>query len=358
MSAEDDPPPFLTMTSLPPDDDPVFGFYTSKWVEPSDFAPIPPETSDERYQRLHEETAYRHSTNPTYWNRYATLGRYVVDGHTFDLICKEFEDNPIHLHLLIWFQYMYHVDRKMDIPKKLDDWATKRSQVYLAIHAPAALHLDTLKVSWKSFENTKPTINPWKTIGSKSRQKSKQKQSSGKKTNTISLTNFQKKLTTPPIVEETEGIAQEDAEKPPQAETLPVQHRHQPGKTRDEDASTVSDGKMSALIPNLNVPVNDGTIRVILRWKTPVEVSRLSQNSSQMNTSIYELLNELFSDEDGLLYKWEDEGMENFNSISKMNPEEVRSFISPSITIAPSRSTVIVPIRFGFTGKTLSLIHI
>jgi hypothetical protein len=109
---------------------------------------------------------------------------------------------------------------------------------------------------------------------------------------------------------------------------------------------------MSALVLNLNVPVNDGTIRITLCWKTTVEVSRLSQRSSQMNASIHTLLNELFSDDDGLLYKWNDESLENFNSISKMSPMEVRSFISPSVKIIPTQSMVIVPIHFGFTGRT------
>ncbi|KAI2496014.1 hypothetical protein MHU86_18487 [Fragilaria crotonensis] len=341
--------PFPTMTSLPPDEDPIFGFRISKWFEPSEFTPNPPETSEERYKRLHDEAEYRHSTNQTLWHRYATLGRYVVDGNTFDLICKEYEDNPIRLHLVIWFQYMYHVDRKMDIPDKLDDWATKRSQAYLAIHAPGALHLDTFKVSWKNFSNTKPVFNPWKTVGSKSRQKTKQKSI------TISANipkAIQKQSVTPTIVEEMEEETQGPVEPP----LPPSQGKNlQPQKTLiDNDSTASSDGKVSALIPNLNVPVNDGTMRITLRWHTKVEVSRLSKNSSQMTASIYDLLTELFKDEDGLLYKWDDEGMEHFNSISTMSPAEVRSFISPSITIIPSQSMVIVPLRFGFTGKNSS----
>jgi hypothetical protein len=119
---------------------------------------------------------------------------------------------------------------------------------------------------------------------------------------------------------------------------------------------------MSAFIPNLNEPVNDETLRITLRWKTTVEVSRLSQSSSQMTASIYKLFNKLFSDDDDLLFKlfsndddllfkWDDDGMENFNSISKMTPAEARLFISPSITIIPTQSMVIIPIRCGFTGR-------
>jgi hypothetical protein len=54
-----------TMVHLPPDEDPIFGFRVSKWIEHSDFAPIPPETSDERYKRINEETQYTTTANPT-----------------------------------------------------------------------------------------------------------------------------------------------------------------------------------------------------------------------------------------------------------------------------------------------------
>lgn len=73
-----------------------------------------------------------------------------------------------------------------------------------------------------------------------------------------------------------------------------------------------------------------------------------------MNCHIYHLLNELFCDDDGLLYKWGRDDLDQFNSISKMTPEEVRSFISPSITLIPTQSLVIIPIRFGFSGMTPS----
>ena len=71
-----------------------------------------------------------------------------------------------------------------------------------------------------------------------------------------------------------------------------------------------------------------------------------------MIEKMYALLCDLFPDEDGLLYKWESEGMDEFNHISKMSSSEVRSFISPSISVIPSQSMIILPIRFGFASKT------
>ena len=107
---------------------------------------------------------------------------------------------------------------------------------------------------------------------------------------------------------------------------------------------------MSALIPNLNIPVNNERMRITLRWwTTTFEVARLPQNSStQMTESIYAMLNDIFTDDDGLLYRWEDESLENFNSISQMMPTEMRSLLA-SFSIIPSKSMVILPLRFGFT---------
>lgn len=76
--------------------------------------------------------------------------------------------------------------------------------------------------------------------------------------------------------------------------------------------------------------------------------------ATQLTSQIYDFLNELFSDDDGLLYKWGRDDLDHFNSISKMTPDEVRSFIAPSITIIPTESLVIVPLRFGFSGKAPS----
>lgn len=63
-------PPFPHHDIPSPDEDPIFGFRISNWFEPFEFTPNPPETSDERYKRHHDEAEYRHSTNQTLWHRY------------------------------------------------------------------------------------------------------------------------------------------------------------------------------------------------------------------------------------------------------------------------------------------------
>ena len=202
--------PVLSIHPIPPDDDPIFGFLTTEWLQPPEYHTIPPETSAERYDRTLQEAKYRmnRKDNPSAWHRYFTLGRYVVEGFHFDTIWKGYEDDPLRFHLLIWYQYMYHVDRKLDIPPKLDAWATIRSNAYLAIHAKDILSIDTLKITWDSVINQYPAATPWKTVDHKSRQKPKSKKSPGTINQFFQKASSLVATGTPPITEENESDIQ------------------------------------------------------------------------------------------------------------------------------------------------------
>ena len=125
-------------------------------------------------------------------------------------------------------------------------------------------------------------------------------------------------------------------------------------RSNHDEVSAASDGKQSVLLPASNVLVCDGTYRVTLRWKTTLDIKRISQQAQEMKDEIHALLADLFEDDDGLLYKWQQTGTEERNCISAMTPTEVRSFISPSIGIFPSQSMVVIPIRYGFTSNNPS----
>ncbi|KAI2501622.1 hypothetical protein MHU86_12820 [Fragilaria crotonensis] len=142
----------------------------------------------------------------------------------------------------------------------------------------------------------------------------------------------------------------------PQINNPPSQshsHGHEDKNKESNSTTSSADGKMSALIPNSNIPINDGTLRISLRWKTTADVVSLaiSQQSQKLSDTIHLLLNDIFRDEDGLLYLWKDEGTENHNVLSRMTPEEVRSYIAPSISVLPSKSQIIIALRFGFNDK-------
>lgn len=211
MSAGAAAPPSPTMAYVPPDGDPVFGFLTTKWIEPPAFASIRHEIDEDRQNCLVMETTYRQHTTPTAWYRYCTLGRFTVDGNTFDTIWNEFEVDPLRAHCMIWYNYMFHVDRNMDIPSKLESWATKRSQVYLAIHAASVLTVDTIRTSWKTLTIANSMSTPWTTVGNLRNRASKQSKMSTTKSNSTQLllpfkraSSVLGELPTPTIEEEKE----------------------------------------------------------------------------------------------------------------------------------------------------------
>ena len=123
-------------------------------------------------------------------------------------------------------------------------------------------------------------------------------------------------------------------------------------QSNHNEVSVASDGKRSVLLPSiLNVPVCDGTYRVTLRWKTTLDVSRISPQTQEMIEDIYALLDGHFDNKDRLLYKWQQTGT---NCISNMNSTEVRQFMSPSIGIFQSQSMVVIPLQCVFSATIIA----
>ena len=333
--------PQLTAVSVPPDD-PIFDFTCTDWLDPPSFVTTLPETTKESNIRSMTEKEYRDSTTSTAWHRYLTLGRYVTDGFTFDSIMADTLLDPRKVHCLIWFQYSYHLDHKIAIPSKLQAWYSRRSQPFLfSNHLNSAFNLDTKTTTWMSFSRSQSLSEPWSEVVSK---QNKQKQK--KRTSVQSFPN-----TATSILRQNGSKPSTISEETSRTSDL-TDHRGKKRMSSNDDKTTTSDGKQSVLEHSLNVPVCDGTHRVTLRWKTTIDLTQISSQTQFLKDEIYKLLNDLFDDSDGLLYKWQQDGTEHNNSISKMPPNEVRQYLSPSISILPSSSTLVIPLRFGFSNNT------
>ncbi|KAI2489453.1 hypothetical protein MHU86_25144 [Fragilaria crotonensis] len=343
---------------LPPDDDIIFGFKTDKWYDPP-FELQPTETETNKNIRLAEEHEYRKSHTPTEWHRYAVLARHTVETLWFDEIWNDFTTDPSTLHHLVWYNFMYHVDQKLDIPPQLDAWATTISQPYLAIHAHRSLELDTSVTSWKSF---KSTIIPWVKIGPHNRPP---------KTNTGKSSPSTPPTTAAPVINpysrsQRSGLKGSSTEIPPTIHEEPDLSEHtsnenppppldlQTPPTGNQSIASSRDGKQSALIPNLGVPVNDGTHRVTLRIKMSTNASSADTQSDEIHDKVYNILTELFLDEDGKLYNWHIDDLRDPNFISNMTLIQIRSHM-PRVTIVSSQSLVIVHLRYGFATKNPSV---
>ena len=332
--------PQLKAASVPPDD-PIFDFSITDWLDPPNFVTTLPATTKESNIRLMTEQEYRDSTTPTAWNRYLTLGRYATDGFTFDTIMTDILIDPRKAHCLIWFQYSYHLDHKITIPAKLQAWYSRRSQPFLSTNQLSVFNLDTTKTTWKEFSRSQSLSNPWSEVLAKQKRQKNKKVTltTGYATAASILGNRSKPST---ITEEPSSKASSD--------TFSGSRGTKRFSSNDAK-STASDGKQSVLEQSLNVPVCDGTHRVTLRWKTKLDLFKTSQTQA-LKEEIYKLLNDIFDDTDGLLYPWQQEGRDTPDSISKMSPTKVRQYISPSLSILPSQSTIIIPLRFGFSSSS------
>jgi hypothetical protein len=124
-------------------------------MDPPVFTPIDPTLTDSVYRRRANDSLYQQISSPAKWQKYVTLGYFAIDdGAFFDLEWSAREANPTKMHSIIWYNYLYHIACDIDIPTKLNAWATQVSQPYLINNAPHLLTSNTLNISWKQTQHS------------------------------------------------------------------------------------------------------------------------------------------------------------------------------------------------------------
>lgn len=167
---------FSTVLAGPHDpDNPTFGFRIDHWADQPSAAKLHPSELESHYRRLANADAYRQHGNMITWNCYLTLGYFAYDNcNQFVHHWSKFNEDPIGCHRMIWYNFLFHVDRKLDISLSLQAWATGVSQPYLKHSAPHHLSIDTNVHSWKGLlagqsmeiESATP---PWQQVNSRVR---------------------------------------------------------------------------------------------------------------------------------------------------------------------------------------------
>ena len=325
--------------SSSPSDDSIFDFTITDWVAPSLLVAHKAETSAALKRRQQAEHVYRSKTTPTHWFRYLTLGRHAMSGADFDTLMEDQEVDELKVHCVIWYNFSFHVDRDMECSPQLQAWALKKSKPYLTQHQSNALLVDTIATTWRLYAKQQSLSDNWAQV------KQKNKKASKKQTLLTPFVSAAKhrSTSTPSTIDEEKSNESGSEKATSKQSSIPA-----------DTASVTSDGKQSVLMASSNIPVCDGTHRVTIRWKLPLEVNRISRQAAEMKEAISSMLKELFRDDDGYLYQWTDDGTNKFMVISKMTSTEIRQFICPSLTIIPSQSLAIIPLRFGFSGKNPS----
>ena len=88
---------------------------------------------------------FRLTATPLQWNRYLLLGFFShEDGAKFEFEWTQQPDDWLHRHKIVWYNFMYFVDRNTDIPLTLQTWAIQVSQPFLYENDPSFLKISTL----------------------------------------------------------------------------------------------------------------------------------------------------------------------------------------------------------------------
>jgi hypothetical protein len=155
---------------------PTYGFHTEEWHDlPRSPTALACFTEEERYRREANAHAYRQYGTPQNWLRYLILGYYVYDDCSkFDALWMKYSADPIICHRKVWYNFLYHVDRHLDISATLSAWATDVSQPYLQRHAPQFLDCNTLESTWADHIRGDHDVmaiesTQWTTVGSTKR---------------------------------------------------------------------------------------------------------------------------------------------------------------------------------------------
>jgi hypothetical protein len=213
------------------------------------------------------DSAYKIVGNATTWNRYFLFGYHAYDHcFQFDTQWKRMSQNQTDTLKFIWEGYSYLLSRGMKIPKKMERWAIDIARPYLQIHLISALTVnstdprsarriydeDEIMRGADSVETTIPA-SEWAPVLGKTRHRVQPDA-----------------LETPLPVSPTNTT--QDLPAPSYSTGA-----YPKGNLKPNQATTPASKKALSY-----VSVNDGTLRVTVRWK-PDTYSTVSEDDDQWN---------------------------------------------------------------------------
>ena len=387
---EETAPPFPTKPPSPPDiSKPIFKFERNDWMDPPVFTQIDPNLTDSVYRRQANDALYRQISSPSKWQKYVTLGYFAIDdGAVFDLEWSAREANPTKMHSIIWYNYLYHIDRELDIPTKLNAWAIQVSQPYLQLNAPHYLLTDTHTLSWPQTQTINNPMeieeDEWTEVIPNGKARATKRRASslakaaaqdpsrnavaeynptGNNTTraSINATNPTSHNNTQAEVQPNETI--NDTSTGPNDRSSSKGNTHpwsqknstqELGKTSNSHTqnSTTTNINQKAYIPHPNKKINDGTHRITFKWKLEKHyLLRLEENADQLIHEIHQLITHALEDDDGLIYPWKSNEHQQPTTVSTLTLEKTKQLLSPNIAFIKSTSLIIFGLRFGFAGN-------
>ncbi|KAI2505072.1 hypothetical protein MHU86_9348 [Fragilaria crotonensis] len=273
--------------------DPKYEFNTEDWIEtPRQF----PETfinGTTMTLRKENDSAYQKVGNASTWEKYITLGYHAYDHcFQFETQSERMKENEMDALTFIWNVYSYHLNRALDMPPKLERWAIDIARPFLLNNMPSALSPDTsdprnarlnyeepdfMELFDSEMDSKRPAIEDWKLVGGKQKMRPN------------------KDATQTPLPTSPERQKQQQPAKPttenPTEESVADAH-----STNDEDTDTTTE--------NAFVRINDGTLRITVKWK-PTKYDEVLEDTNLWNYEATDLVHYILGTATGaVIYPW------------------------------------------------------
>ncbi|KAI2511594.1 hypothetical protein MHU86_2848 [Fragilaria crotonensis] len=273
--------------------DPKYAFNTEDWIEtPRQF----PETfinGTTMTLRKENDSAYQKVGNASTWERYITLGYHAYDHcFQFETQWERMKENEMDALTFIWNVYSYHLNRALDMPPKLERWAIDIARPFLLNTMPSAISPDTsdprnarlnyeepdfMELFDSEMDSKLPAIADWKLVGGKQKMRPN------------------KDATQTPLPTSPERQKQQQTAKPTTAN---------PTEESGADAHSNKDDDIDTTIENAFVRINDGTLRITVKWK-PTKYDELLEDSNLWNYEATDLVHYILGTATGaVIYPW------------------------------------------------------
>ena len=122
-----------------------------------------------------------------------------------------------------------------------------------------------------------------------------------------------------------------------------------------QESDSVSEAKMLAVVHRNDISTNDGTHRIIFKWKVkPDEFTKITQCRENLLSEIHTIITLLIHQDDGYFYLWGSEDLLQAKTISDLTKENIAQFLAPAITTIYSHNLIIFAARINFSENPIA----
>jgi hypothetical protein len=289
--------------------------------------------------RLENDTAYKSVGNPTTWNTYISFGYYAYDHcFQFETQWERMKRNEEDTLKFIWASYCYKTSRALAISTQMERWAKDIAQPYLLRNSPSSLHVDVTdpRQARKIYEE--PELME---IDDDDSTTSSNKKPAAKEDG---WTEVQRRNKT--SRSEREAIATPLPNSPPRS---PPNTPTPPNPTIHNTTPTpITQTPPTTTQGPTHVHLNDGTLRVTVRWK-PENFSDLL-NDDSWNLAATDTIHYILSTvSDATLFPWMNGSTTPNLPSLELTPDNILQYLAPRVTNIESQKMFVFSFRLCLT---------